>query len=65
MRLLHLEDDDKFSLVELIGKDIPPYAILSHTWKADQKEVQPRLQAYHILRPFHATVVPARSSHEP
>jgi hypothetical protein len=37
MRLLRLEAD-KFSLVEYI-RDIPPYAILSHTWGADHEEV--------------------------
>jgi hypothetical protein len=39
MRLLRLEDDDTFSLVEYFGKDVPPYAILSHTWGADDEEV--------------------------
>jgi hypothetical protein len=31
MRLLRLEDDGGFSLVEHVGGNIPPYAILSHT----------------------------------
>jgi hypothetical protein len=31
MRLLRVEDNGKFSLVEREGKDIPRYAILSHT----------------------------------
>lgn len=39
MRLLRLENDGGFSLVEFIGRDIPPYAILSHTWRADHEEV--------------------------
>jgi hypothetical protein len=32
-------DDDGFSLVEHFGDDIPPYAILSHTWGDDGDEV--------------------------
>jgi len=39
MRLLRLEDDGEFSLVEFAGKNVPPYAVLSHTWGADDKEV--------------------------
>jgi len=39
MRLLRIEPDDTFSLVEYFKKDIPPYAILSHTWGADSEEV--------------------------
>jgi hypothetical protein len=39
MRLLHVEDDGSFSLVEFMGQDVPPYAILSHTWGADNQEV--------------------------
>jgi ankyrin repeat protein len=39
MRLLRLEDSGKLSLVEHVGRDIPPYAILSHTWGADSEEV--------------------------
>jgi hypothetical protein len=38
MRLLHTEDGMTFSLVEFLA-DIPPYAILSHTWSADEDEV--------------------------
>ncbi|KAF1996944.1 HET-domain-containing protein [Amniculicola lignicola CBS 123094] len=38
MRLLRLQDDGEFSLVEFFGKEIPPYAILSHTWGADGEE---------------------------
>lgn len=39
MRLLHIKDENSFSLVERIGANIPPYAILSHTWGADEDEV--------------------------
>jgi ankyrin repeat protein len=40
MRLLRLEDDGSFSLVEYLGSDgIPAYAILSHTWGSDDEEV--------------------------
>jgi hypothetical protein len=39
MRLLQLRDDDELSLVEFFDNDIPPYAILSHTWGADHDEV--------------------------
>lgn len=40
MRLLRINDDDSVSLVEFVSKrDIPPYAILSHTWGADSDEV--------------------------
>ena len=38
MHLLRLKDDN-FSLVEFTGKDIPSYAILSHTWGTDDEEV--------------------------
>ena len=39
MRLLRLEDGDRFSLVEFFGGNIPQYAILSHTWGAGDEEV--------------------------
>ena len=39
MRLLRLEDNGEFSLVEFVGKNIPRYAVLSHTWRADDEEV--------------------------
>lgn len=39
MRLLQLRDGGEFSLVEYIGKEIPQYAILSHTWGVDHEEV--------------------------
>ena len=35
---MQIEDSGDFSLVELVG-NIPPYAILSHTWGADKDEV--------------------------
>ena len=39
MRLLKLKDDGDFSLIEFIDDEIPQYAILSHTWGADDEEV--------------------------
>jgi len=40
MRLLRSEENDKFSLTPTLrGTEIPPYAILSHTWEADNQEV--------------------------
>lgn len=39
MRLLQLQEDGGFSLVEFFGGDIPPYAILSHTWGPASEEV--------------------------
>ena len=39
MRLLRLQNNSDFSLAEFIGKNIPPYAILSHTWGVDNEEV--------------------------
>ncbi|KAI9859110.1 MAG: hypothetical protein M1813_007066 [Trichoglossum hirsutum] len=39
MRLLRLEDDGQFSLVEFVGENIPCYAVLSHTWGSDDEEV--------------------------
>jgi hypothetical protein len=39
MRLLRLGDDGEFSLDEFFGNNIPPYAVLSHTWGADDEEV--------------------------
>lgn len=44
MRLLQIQDSGKFSLVERVGNDIPPYAILSHTWGPSKDEV-----TYHDL----------------
>ena len=39
MRLLQVDDDGSFSLVEREGTDTPPYAILSHTWGSKEEEV--------------------------
>jgi hypothetical protein len=40
MRLLQrLPDDNGFNLVEYFEREIPPYAILSHTWGPDGNEV--------------------------
>jgi hypothetical protein len=38
MRLLHFKDA-AFSLIERVGINIPPYAILSHTWGDDEQEI--------------------------
>jgi hypothetical protein len=32
MRLLRLDDNGTLSHAEFVGDDVPPYAILSHTW---------------------------------
>ncbi|KAF3005632.1 hypothetical protein E8E13_003065 [Curvularia kusanoi] len=44
MRLLQIDNEagDAFSLVEFIGDDVPPYAILSHTWSQTGGEVSYR-----------------------
>ncbi|KAF2866650.1 hypothetical protein BDV95DRAFT_631490 [Massariosphaeria phaeospora] len=39
MRLLRLDDDGKINFVELAGRQVQRYAILSHTWGADNVEV--------------------------
>jgi hypothetical protein len=39
MRLLKQKSDGEISLTEFFEDDIPPYAILSHTWGADGEEV--------------------------
>jgi hypothetical protein len=39
MRLLHFDRNGDLSLVERFGKNIPRYAILSHTWGADGDEI--------------------------
>jgi hypothetical protein len=39
MRLLKIEENGDFSLVEYVGDDVPQYAILSHRWEADREEV--------------------------
>jgi hypothetical protein len=38
MRLLKFQDNNKLSLAEFVGDNTPPYAILSHTWGADNEE---------------------------
>jgi hypothetical protein len=39
MRLLKFNDDGSFSLTTFFGSKIPSYAILSHTWEADNQEL--------------------------
>ncbi|KAF3003092.1 hypothetical protein E8E13_007957 [Curvularia kusanoi] len=39
MRLLQIRSNGSFGLVERFGDDIPPYAILSHTWGSRDEEV--------------------------
>ena len=39
MRLLQFKDPSEFSLTHDLIKNVPPYAILSHTWGADTDEV--------------------------
>lgn len=39
MRLLQLQADGGFRLVECVGRDIRRYAILLHIWGADDDEV--------------------------
>jgi hypothetical protein len=39
MRLLEQKDNGEFSLTKDLTKNIPRYAILSHTWGADTEEV--------------------------
>lgn len=39
MRLLQLYDNGECGLVERFGSNIPPYAVLSHTWGDDSEEV--------------------------
>jgi hypothetical protein len=39
MRLLRIKDDDGLSLTTFFSSNIPPYAILSHTWEADDQEL--------------------------
>ena len=40
MRLLERDVDGKLTLREFTGKDVPTYAILSHTWHPDNSEVR-------------------------
>jgi hypothetical protein len=39
MRLLRIEDNGEFSLVDYEGSSVPPYAILSHRWGPNHEEV--------------------------
>lgn len=39
MYLLSFDRESRFTLTEHVGKDIPVYAILSHTWGQDTQEV--------------------------
>jgi hypothetical protein len=39
MRLLTISGHDELSLVEHVGNEIEPYAILSHTWGEDKDEI--------------------------
>ena len=39
MRLLEQKADGAYRLIECFGDNIPRYAILSHTWGADDEEV--------------------------
>ncbi|KAK7182298.1 hypothetical protein DPSP01_007010 [Paraphaeosphaeria sporulosa] len=39
MHLLKINDDGNFSLTTFVGSNVPSYAILSHTWKADDQEL--------------------------
>ena len=40
MQLLSTNADGSFSLTRFIGNSLPNYAILSHTWEADDQENQ-------------------------
>ena len=39
MRLLQLETNGEFALTEDLINNIPPYAILSHIWEDDNREI--------------------------
>src|SRR5436189_4680062 len=39
MRLLQVDENDELSLTDDLIDNIPPYAILSHTWGKDHEEV--------------------------
>ncbi|KAF2023783.1 hypothetical protein EK21DRAFT_94643 [Setomelanomma holmii] len=39
MRLLKYDKDEELTIVSLDDKELPPYAILSHTWEGDAEEV--------------------------
>lgn len=38
MRLLKADGDDELSLTKNLRKDVPRYAILSHTWSTDEED---------------------------
>jgi hypothetical protein len=40
MRLLQINENGEFSLTDDLVGNIPPYAILSHTWAEDHEEVR-------------------------
>src|SRR5271156_1903360 len=56
MHLLKLNSDGKPSLTQFIAGDIPNYAILSHTWEADDQEVTFTDLADHVDRDDEASV---------
>jgi len=39
MRLLEIDGSGELSITKDLDRDVPPYAILSHTWGADEDEV--------------------------
>lgn len=39
MHLLYYDANHEPALVKRVGRDIPPYAILSHTWGPDEEEI--------------------------
>ncbi|KAJ6195116.1 heterokaryon incompatibility protein-domain-containing protein [Bipolaris maydis] len=39
MRLLEFDSQKEFSVTKDLLNEVPPYAILSHTWEADEEEV--------------------------
>ena len=39
MHLLRRDNDGEFSLADYDDRQLPPYAILSHTWGSDTDEV--------------------------
>jgi hypothetical protein len=59
MRLLSLDENGSFSLTEFFGVDIPPYAILSHTWGPDNEEVTFK----DLLEGSHGTKTGVRKLH--
>lgn len=39
MHLLYYDENHEPALIKRVGRDIPPYAILSHTWGPDDEEI--------------------------